>query len=243
MRMIKVRLALLWLVIVPVAWTGTAAANPFEYNWQELAPGVWAGIRQDPFELPQEGKGMSITDQLDRENNRTAYVVPSTTFADQLILHFGDREIDFLHLGDAHTAGDVIMWLPREKIVATGDIVTAPVPLMPSAYVDEYPAVLQRIRELGFKILVPGHGVVERDAAYVGLLAETFRAAEAQMKALIAKGLAKDEAIAALDLSAIEARFTHGDPFLRNRFHDYVSMALPEAAWTAATGGTVEERF
>jgi hypothetical protein len=64
MRMIKVRLALLWLVILPVAWTGTAAANPFEYNWQELAPGVWAGIRQDPFELPQEGNSVFVVTDL-----------------------------------------------------------------------------------------------------------------------------------------------------------------------------------
>src|SRR2546423_10737873 len=41
-----------------------ATANPFEYTWQELAPGVWAGIRQDPFELPQEGNSVFVvTDQ------------------------------------------------------------------------------------------------------------------------------------------------------------------------------------
>jgi len=36
-------------------FAAAALANPFEYQWQQLAPAVWAGIRQDPFELPQEG--------------------------------------------------------------------------------------------------------------------------------------------------------------------------------------------
>src|SRR3954451_24322768 len=35
-------------------------ANPFEYAWQELGPGVWAGIRQDAFELPQEGNSVFV---------------------------------------------------------------------------------------------------------------------------------------------------------------------------------------
>ena len=344
---------------------GAAIANPFEYTWQELAHGVWAGIRQGPFELPQEGnsvfvvtddgvvvfdaggsplmgesivakvravtakaithviishwhgdhmrglqaiqaafpnvaivahpysrdfiattqdrwlkrrvnmvpnirkaldaslakqqdlkgrplipqekawlqKGLSITDQLDRENNRTTYVIPNTTFSDHLTLFLGGREIQFLHPGNAHTAGDIIMWLPQEKIVATGDIITAPIPLMPSPYTREYPGVLDTIKALHFTTLVPGHGLVQHDSAYVDLLKELFQSASEQMKALVAKGASKEDAIAKIDLSAIEKRFTHGDAFLANRFHDYVSSALPEATWLAETGAGVAETF
>src|ERR1044071_3022179 len=45
------------LVFLPASETN---ANPFEYSWQQLAPGVWAGIRQDPFELPQEGNSVFV---------------------------------------------------------------------------------------------------------------------------------------------------------------------------------------
>src|SRR5437868_8708382 len=59
-----IRLRLVVFVLAQIAFIGAAQANPFEYNWQELAPGVWAGIRQDPFELPQEGNsGFVVTDQ------------------------------------------------------------------------------------------------------------------------------------------------------------------------------------
>src|SRR4051794_4791253 len=55
------RLVLLaWLLVQ--GWT--AGANPFQYSWQELAPGVWGGIRLDPFALPQEGNAVFVvTDQ------------------------------------------------------------------------------------------------------------------------------------------------------------------------------------
>ena len=56
-RLIIVLLAQIWFI-------RAAQANPFEYNWQELAPGVWAGIRQDPFELPQEGNSVFVVTDL-----------------------------------------------------------------------------------------------------------------------------------------------------------------------------------
>src|SRR5262249_24200227 len=40
--------------------SGVARANPFEYGWHELAPGVWAAIREDPVQLPQGGKAVVV---------------------------------------------------------------------------------------------------------------------------------------------------------------------------------------
>lgn len=353
-----------WLFVLTSLGT-SAAANPFQYVWQELAPGVWGGIRQDPFELPQEGnsvlvvtnegvvvfdaggsplmgesivakarsltgkpithvilshwhgdhmrglqsivaaypgvaiishpfardfilasqdkwlkrrvsmvpnirkaldaalsngkdfagrpliaaekawlqQGTTVVDQLDRENNRTAFVVPNATFADRMTLHLGGREIQFLHFGNAHTAGDIVMWLPQEKIVATGDIITAPIPLMPNAYTNDYVGVLEKIKALQFTALVPGHGLVLHDSAYLDLLIDTFRTVSAQMKSLVAKGLSKEEAIAGIDFSSVEDRFTHGDAFLKNRFQDYVRLALAQAAYLIETGAGIQETF
>jgi glyoxylase-like metal-dependent hydrolase (beta-lactamase superfamily II) len=363
----KLRGVVLGALALVQPWpAGEVRANPFEYAWQQLAPGVWGGIRQDPFELPQEGnsvfvvtdegvvvfdaggspamgesivakvrsvtdkpithvvishwhgdhmrglqairaafpqalvlthphsrdfiaatqdrwlkrrvsmvpnirkavgealgsnqdlsgrplieeekawlqRGLAATDQLDRENNRTAYVVPDETFEDRLTLYMGGEEIQFLHLGNAHTAGDVVMWLPQEKIVATGDVVTGPIPLMPSPYTGDYVAVLDRIKALGFKTLVPGHGLVESDSQYVDLLIDLIRTVSTQMKALVAQGVSEEEAVTRVDFSAVEKRFTHGDPFLTNRFRDYVAgAALPDAAYLVETGKGPKEAF
>jgi hypothetical protein len=84
---------------------------------------------------------------------------------------------------------------------------------------------------------------VEHDSVYIDLLIDTFHSVSAQMKSLLAKGATKDEAIAKIDFSAVEKRFTNGNAFLTNRFHDYVTSALPEAAYLAATGTGVKEAF
>jgi len=156
----------------------------------------------DPAEKAWLEHGLANVDQLDIENKRTAYVIPTATFTDHLVLYLGKREIQFFFPGNAHTAGDIVMWLPKEKIVATGDIVTAPIPLMPSPYIDSYVPVLEKIKALGFTTLVPGHGAVQHDAGYIDDLIALVRAVP--------------------DLEKVEERFTHGDPFLTNRFRDYV---------------------
>src|SRR5512141_2097619 len=60
MSMKTMRLALLLLLFVQIGSAVSASANPFEYAWQQLAPGVWGAIRQDPFELPQEGNAVFV---------------------------------------------------------------------------------------------------------------------------------------------------------------------------------------
>ena len=134
------------------------------------------------------------------------------------------------------------MWLPYEKIVATGDIVTAPIPLMPSAYTGEYVNVLNKLKALDFKLLVPGHGLVEHDAQYVDLLIDTIGSVSSQMKALIANGLSKEDAVSKMDYSAIEKRFTNGVAFLKNRFQDTAS-ALSQAAYLVESGAGARETF
>ena len=185
-----------------------------------------------------------MLEKIESENKRTAYVMPTATFSDKMTLYMGGREIQFLHPGNAHTAGDVIMWLPQEKIVATGDIVTAPVPLMPSPYTNDYVAVLDKIKAMGFKTLVPGHGLVEHDSLYIDLLADTIRTVSAQMRTFVKQGLTEKDAIAKVDYSAVEKRFTHGNAFLKNRFDDYVaSAALAQAAYLVETGKGPNEVF
>jgi glyoxylase-like metal-dependent hydrolase (beta-lactamase superfamily II) len=188
--------------------------------------------------------GLAITDQLDRENQLTTYVVPDSTFDARMTLYMGTEEIQLMYLGRAHTAGDVVMWLPREGIVATGDIVTTPIPLMPSAYTRDYVDVLTRLKGLGFKTLVPGHGAIESNTQYLDLLIDLLDTVSAQMHALVAQGLPQEKAIASIDFSAVEKRFTHGDAFLTNRFKDYVADgALATAAFLVETKGAPEETF
>jgi cyclase len=55
-------------------------------------------------------------------------VIPALTISDSLVLHRGERSIEIKYLGNGHTTGDIIVFLPKEKIVATGDLVVDPIP-------------------------------------------------------------------------------------------------------------------
>jgi glyoxylase-like metal-dependent hydrolase (beta-lactamase superfamily II) len=77
-------------------------------------------------------------------------------------LDAGSREIQLRHFGRAHTGGDVLVWLPDEKIVFTGDMMLPGVAYMGDGHVDEWPATLDGLKELGFELWLPGHGPVMR---------------------------------------------------------------------------------
>ncbi len=78
---------------------------------------------------------------------------------DKLILNDGRREVDFLFLGWGHTPGDGYVWMPAERILATGDAaVNGPRNKLLDAYIANWPAVLEKALALQPLYVLPGHG-------------------------------------------------------------------------------------
>ena len=75
----------------------------------------------------------------------------------------GSREIQLLHFGRAHTGGDVVIYLPQEKVVFTGDMMLPGLAYMGDGHVDEWPDSLEGLKALDFEIWLPGHGPVMRN--------------------------------------------------------------------------------
>lgn len=87
--------------------------------------------------------------------------LPQITFSDRLRLHTGDTAVELMHLGPAHTTGDIVAWLPEQKVLFCGDIVmngATPFCLMGS--VEGSLRAIRRLKELGPETVVPGHGPV-----------------------------------------------------------------------------------
>jgi glyoxylase-like metal-dependent hydrolase (beta-lactamase superfamily II) len=110
-------------------------------------------------------------------------VLPDLTFDKSLILHRKDRDIVLLFLGRGHTSGDVVAWLPQQKVVATGDLLHGWMPFMADGYPVEWIATLDQLAKLDFEWIVGGHGDVKPRAhltafrSYLAdLLDETRRA-------------------------------------------------------------------
>ena len=48
---------------------------------------------------------------------------PTTTFSEAMTVYLGNRKVEIMHLGRAHTAGDAVVWVPDAEVMFTGDIV------------------------------------------------------------------------------------------------------------------------
>ena len=84
--------------------------------------------------------------------------LPTMAFENTMRLFHRDREIHLLYLGRAHTEGDVFVYLPREKVVVTGDAVIAWTPFMGDGYPEDWGRTLARLEQLDFTTMLMGHG-------------------------------------------------------------------------------------
>jgi glyoxylase-like metal-dependent hydrolase (beta-lactamase superfamily II) len=111
-------------------------------------------------------------------------VLPSMTFDHTLILHRKSRTVDILWLGKAHTDGDVFVYLPKEKVLVTGDALHGWTPFMADSYPYDWIETLDAAEKLDFDKVIGGHGEVMHDKqtfelwkAYFGdLLSQTAEA-------------------------------------------------------------------
>jgi glyoxylase-like metal-dependent hydrolase (beta-lactamase superfamily II) len=84
--------------------------------------------------------------------------LPTMAFERTMTLYRRDREIQLLYLGRAHTEADVFVYLPKEKVVITGDAVIGWTPFMGDGYPEEWVTTLDRLAELEWDTLIMGHG-------------------------------------------------------------------------------------
>ena len=83
---------------------------------------------------------------------------PNVTLTQTMTLFRGSREIRILHLGRGHTAGDVVVYLPKERIVATGDLLVEGTSYMGDAFFTEWIETIETLKKLDFDTVLPGHG-------------------------------------------------------------------------------------
>jgi glyoxylase-like metal-dependent hydrolase (beta-lactamase superfamily II) len=84
---------------------------------------------------------------------------PHLTFHKRMTLWMGKREVQIIHIGRSHTAGDTVVWLPKERVMFAGDAVEyGATPYCGDAHFADWPATLDAIKALGPEKLVPGRG-------------------------------------------------------------------------------------
>ncbi|MFC9242447.1 MBL fold metallo-hydrolase [Streptomyces decoyicus] len=87
--------------------------------------------------------------------------LPDQTFTERLTLRAGELRVELLHVGPAHTADDVVVWVPERKVLFTGDVVWSQVtPYVLMGSLTGSLRALERLRALGPETVVCGHGPV-----------------------------------------------------------------------------------
>jgi cyclase len=137
----------------------------------------------------------------------TKVTPPNLTFDATMTLVRGGREIRLLYLGRGHTDTDVVVYLPRERIVCTGDLMESIVSYMGDSYPEEWIATLERLKGLDFDTVMPGHGVVFKGKAKIEAFQKYLRDVNTQVAALRKQGLSADEAAQKVDVTAYRNDF------------------------------------
>ena len=101
--------------------------------------------------------------------------LPSVTFDHSLILHRPSKTVEVLWLGNAHTNGDVFVYLPREKVLVTGDALHGWTPYMGDSYPFDWIQTLDAAEKLDFDQVIGGHGNVMRGKERFDLWKHYFR--------------------------------------------------------------------
>ena len=106
----------------------------------------------------------------------------------------GGREIQVLHHDRAVTPGDTFLYLPKEKVLITGDLLVNPISFALSCYPTEWLTTLERIDALDATVIVPGHGEPLHDKTLLRATMDVFRVLLKEGADAKARGLDPDQA-------------------------------------------------
>jgi cyclase len=138
--------------------------------------------------------------------------LPTMTFDRSLILRRGSRTVEILWLGRAHTDGDVFVFLPNEKFIATGDALHGWTPFMGDSYPYEWIQTLDAAEKLDFHIVLGGHGDVMHGKLRFELWKEYFQDLMDRTAAAYAEGASLDQAQKTVSAFLIKKYAAQFDP-------------------------------
>jgi len=116
---------------------------------------------RDARELPEPGLAAFAEALREYDFSGIELTPPTTLFDERLDLELDGEAVELLYVGPAHTIGDVIVHLPRQRVVFTGDILfRLCTPIGWEGTFANWTAALDRIIALQPEVVVPGHGPV-----------------------------------------------------------------------------------
>jgi glyoxylase-like metal-dependent hydrolase (beta-lactamase superfamily II) len=127
-------------------------------------------------------------------------VTPDLVFDGSLTLTVGGRQVELEDRGPANSPHDVTVYLPKERVLFTGDIVVqAPIPYVGASWPVPWIAVLQELERIPVAVLVPGHGPAMQDHTYTRQVQALLEGVATRVADMARKGKTLEEVTQSLD--------------------------------------------
>lgn len=157
---------------------------------------------------------------------------PSTLVQDSLTLRQGNRLIRVLYLGKGHSRGDLVVFLPAERIVAAGDLVMFPVQFVgTTSFPADFAATVDRLIELSPAKTVPGHGPVLSGTDHARLISRMLHSLADQVTTARTRGETLEQVKQRVTLEEFSRAFAGESQLLKILFSYYVITPAVQRAY------------
>ncbi|HVF41006.1 MAG TPA: hypothetical protein VM939_13985, partial [Gemmatimonadaceae bacterium] len=155
-------------------------------------------------------------------------------------LRDGARTIDLHWFGRGNTRGDLVIHIPSERIVATGDLIVWPMPFAFLSYPTEWVSVLDSIKALQPAMLVPGHGPVMRDLGYLNTVQGMLVEARREARDAASRGLTGDSLVNVVTLENMRNKIAGDDKWMKLMFGMFFRRPVLGRFYEEAKSGTLK---
>ena len=163
---------------------------------------------QDPVRRAELEQQLSVRQAFGEQLKETVPTPPNVTVTDRLTIYSGDREIQIIHPGLGHSVGDLLVYLPAERVIVTGDFWEGSrTGALRFGFHDLWADHLEPLKDMDFEHVIPGHGGPYAGKETIGYFQAFLRDLWEQTKALRDQGVPVAEAAARVDLTKHQAHF------------------------------------
>jgi len=145
--------------------------------------------------------------------------LPDITLSKDLVIHDKAHDLHLAFRGRGHTAGDVVVFCPQAKVIATGDLLHSCAPFLSDGYPIDWNRTLLGVAEFDFEHVIPGHGGVQhtRERLY------EFGSFIVEMTEAVVQGQRKGKTIAQIQQETTPSKLV---TLQRYGYGDFLSSSL-----------------
>lgn len=172
----------------------------------------------------------------DTNSDTPPVILPDLTFSDRLVFHDGDREIQLIHVGRYHTDADLVVFLPREKVLFSGDLL----PGMGGpggqreAHFREFVTSIDKALALDFETIVPGRGDQLATKQDLRAFQQYLKELVAQVQTFVDRGATLEETETGVKVPAYIDPKRLDTPSFKRLWNDGVRRAYAELKGTGS---------